>query len=93
MKIYKISLYDRLVIFLLYWISFQDILLAFLYNVTGSKIGISLLFYLKDFLLIGLFLIAFFRNRLKKSFSIYIYIYISCIFLLWGLLAMRILVT
>ena len=76
MKIYKISLYDRLVIFLLYWISFQDILLAFLYNVTGSKIGISLLFYLKDFLLIGLFLIAFFRNRLKKSFSMYIYIYI-----------------
>ncbi len=69
-------MYDRLVVFLLYWITFQDLFLGALYNFIGNKLLLSLLFYLKDILLIALFLVAIFKNKLNKTFSLYIYIYI-----------------
>ncbi len=76
MKPHRICLYDRLVLFLLYWISFQDLLLGLLYNLTNNKSFVTVLFYVKDILLVGLFVYILLTKRLNKKFILYTFIYI-----------------
>ncbi len=61
----KISLYDKTVFFLMCWVIFQDFMLPLVYKFTGSVAVASVLFYLKDLMMIGLFVAAVFTHRIE----------------------------
>ena len=62
----KLTLYDKTVLFLMYWVIFQDILLPLVFKYTGMVSVVSVLFYLKDVLMLGLFVAAIFSHRIER---------------------------
>lgn len=62
----ELTLYDNTILFLMYWVIFQDILLPLVYKYTGMVSVASVLFYLKDLLMIGLFVAAVFSRRIDR---------------------------
>ncbi|MBO5953722.1 MAG: hypothetical protein J6Q53_06375 [Oscillospiraceae bacterium] len=62
----RLTLYDNAVLFLMYWVIFQDIMLPLVYKFTGMASVTSVLFYLKDLMMIGLFVAAVFTRRIER---------------------------
>ncbi len=62
----KLTLYDNIILFLMYWVIFQDLLLPLVYKYTGMASVTSVLFYLKDLAMIGLFVAAVFTRRIER---------------------------
>lgn len=62
----SLTLYDKAILFLMYWVIFQDILLPLVYKYTGMVAIASALFYLKDVMMIGLFVAAIFTRRIER---------------------------
>lgn len=62
----KLTMYDKTVLFLMYWVIFQDLLLPLVYKYTGIAAVTSALFYLKDAMMIGLFVAAVFTRRIQR---------------------------
>ena len=60
------ALYDNLILFLMYWVIFQDLLLPLVYKYTGMSSVTSVLFYFKDLMMIGLFVAAVFTRRIER---------------------------
>ena len=62
----KLTMYDNAVLFLMYWVIFQDILLPLVYKYTGMASVASALFYLKDLAMISLLAAAVFTHRIER---------------------------
>lgn len=75
------KLYEKLTRFLLVWTVFQDILLSFFYNTTNQLLLTKILFHLKDFLLIFLFLWGLIRVKIRENVFFTFTIYFSLLIL------------
>jgi len=75
------NIYEKSIMFLLYWTVFQDIFLGMFYNYVGSSVITKLLFYSKDALFVILFLFSVIRNYKKyKKFYFLLLMYFLLIF-------------
>ena len=72
----RLTLYDKTVLFLMYWVIFQDFLLPLVYKYTGMASVTSVLFYLKDMLMIGLFVAAIFTKHINRRLFICTLLYL-----------------
>lgn len=77
----KKNKYDFLVVFLLYWTALQDILLGIFLNVTGSISMTNILFYLKDILMVTLFIYTIFKNKFPLKLVLPIFVFFLLIIL------------
>ncbi len=62
----RLTMFDKTVLFLMYWVIFQDIILPLVYKYTGMVSVTSVLFYLKDLTMIGLLVAAVFTHRIER---------------------------
>lgn len=75
----RVCLYDRTVVCLLYWVVLHDLFLSLLYKYTGSATVTNILFYMKDILMVVLFLIAVFSKRINRTLLICTILYLFVI--------------
>lgn len=78
----KSFVFESLVIFLLFWVVFQDFILSLVYNITNNIILTNLLFYSKDVIFICLFIWSLFRGVSKNLFVGFIVFSICVLFAL-----------
>lgn len=73
------SPYYILAVWILYWVVFQDFILAILYNATGNKLIVNLLFYSKDVIFVGLTLYTLLFKKTPTAICISFYGIAICI--------------
>ncbi len=82
MKTERFNNTEKAICFLLYWIAFQDIILGILYHFSHVSAIASALLYLKDVVLLVLFIGCLFHIRIKRKLLLVEYIYVFYIFVL-----------
>lgn len=76
MIIKKKIIYDNTVYFLLCWCVLQEVVLSLIYKISSNYILTNLLFYMKDIMMVALFLTAFFKYC-ETKFTIPTLVYFS----------------